>query len=123
MTPSPIGPGSNVTDVLARYPATGTVFIQLGPLFEVQPGQPSPLYRDLTIEQLAAGHGLDVQTLLQQLNAEATAADQASRPSTRAPRSYAPGGPLGYTGAYRELAGADIDTEPVVARQSARGPE
>ena len=130
MTAPPLGPGSKLSDVLARYPATGAIFIQHGPLFEVQPGQPSPQYRELTIEQYAARHGLDLLVLLHQLNAEATAADAASRPPgqpssgrARASRWGPPAAPLGYTGAYRELSGADIESEPVVARQSVHGPE
>jgi hypothetical protein len=109
-----------VSDVLARYPATGTVFIQRGPLFEVQAGQLSPQYRDATLEEYAADRGLDLRLLLQWLNAEAASAEGAS---ARASGPGAPAGPLGYTGAYRELSGAGIESEPVVARQSARGPE
>jgi hypothetical protein len=46
-----------VNEVLSRYPATGAIFIQYGPLFEVQPGQPYLQFRELTIDEYAARHG------------------------------------------------------------------
>ncbi len=128
--PPRIGAASTVNEVLSRYPATGAVFIQHGPLFEAQPGQLYLQYRELTIDEYAARHGLDLHALLQLLNAEAAAVDvaaagpQSGRSSGRreSSRTVPPAGPIGYTGAYRELSGAGIESEPVVARQPSAGP-
>jgi hypothetical protein len=73
-------------------------------------------------------HGLDLQALLQLLNAETAAVDAAGPQSARlsgrqgSSRTVPPAGPIGYTGAYRELSGAGIESGPVVASQPSAGP-
>ncbi|MGH7307372.1 MAG: hypothetical protein ACREK6_01620 [Candidatus Rokuibacteriota bacterium] len=130
MTAPRIGASSTVNEVLSRYPATGAFFIQHGPLFEAQPGQVTLQYQDLTIDEYAARQGLELRALLQSLNAELGTVDVAAAGAQRARRSgrrgssstVPPAGPIGYTGAYRELSGFGIESEPVVARQASRGP-
>jgi hypothetical protein len=41
----PIGAGLTVRDVLTRYPATGPIFLQHGPMFTVRPGELHPTVR------------------------------------------------------------------------------
>lgn len=92
----------------------------------------SPLFstRELTIDEYAVRHGLDPRALLHRLNAEAAAVGVAAAGSQSARRSgrrgssrtVPPAGLIGYTGAYRELSGAGIESEPVVASQPSAGP-
>jgi hypothetical protein len=116
--------GSKVNEVLRHYPRTGSVFLQAGPLFVDQPGSLYAQYPEQTIAEYADRNGIDVDSLLRSLNAEAEASLwEASRPMPRSRRrSWAPEGAIGYTGAYVELEHSNIETEPVVARQLARGP-
>jgi hypothetical protein len=116
---------SQVNEVLARYPATGDVFLQAGPFYVSQPNSPYAQYPEQTIAEYADRNRLDVEALLRRLNAEAEASEWThgrQTSSERHRRRWAPDGPIGYTGAYVELERSSIEAEPVVARQLARGP-
>ena len=119
-----VHPSSKVSDVVRRYPRTGSVFLQAGPLFVDQPKSLYIQYPDQTVAEYADRNGIDVESLLRRLDAEAEAsAWEASRPTSRSRRRrWAPDGAIGYTGAYVELGRSNIEAEPVVARQLERGP-
>jgi hypothetical protein len=93
-------------------------------LFVDQPNSLYAHYPEQTIAEYADRHGIDLAPLLRRLNAEADAsASEASQTSTRSrPRRWAPEGAIGYTGAYVEFEGSDIEVESVVASPLARGP-
>lgn len=119
---------SSVRDVIARYPSTGAVFLQYGPLARAQRGNLYLSYPDWTVAEFAGTHDVPLPQLLRQLEAEAargrpTAAQEAA-PSRPPQRGFAQV-TIGYTGSYRERNDVDIEERSVVATQSApaRGPE
>lgn len=117
----PITAGQTVRDVVTRYPATGPIFLQHGPMFTVKPGELYLRYEALTLEQYAALNRVALDALLRLLNA---AAENEDRPPTgenlygKEPAI----GAVGYTGSYREP-DPNVEFAPVVAVQTARGPE
>lgn len=116
---------TKVNDVLQRHPLTGEVFIQHGPLGVEEPGKFYLQYPDETVGEYAERNGVDLKALLHLLNTTAEAMDleaKGLRPRPTA-RGRPPDGPIGYTSAYRDLKDFDIETEPVVANQLARGPD
>jgi hypothetical protein len=114
-----------VNDALRRHPRTGEVFIQHGPLSIAEPGNFYLRYPDQTVGEFADRNGVDLEALLDQLNAVAEATDLEATGSKPRPtgRGRPPDGPIGYTGAYRELEDADIETEPFVASLLGHGPD
>jgi hypothetical protein len=115
---------AEVSEVLRRYPPTGDVFLQHGPLFETEPGKLYLQYPEQTVGDYAERNSVDLQALLQRLNAEAEASEHVTagrRPRATA-RRWPPEGPLGYTGSYVELKDSGIETESFVASLLARGP-
>lgn len=60
-------------EVLQRFPATGPIFLQHGRMLEAGPGQVYPTYPRMTVADYAARNGIEVETLLKALNAEAEA--------------------------------------------------
>jgi hypothetical protein len=123
-----IDAASKVHEVLARYPGIGLLMIEQGALFSAPPGQMSPSYPDLTIEEYAARHALDLQPLVRRLNAEAEALELQASDSAGAHEAKTHAGTrsfdglIGYTGGYREPASPGLESASVVAVQSARGP-
>jgi hypothetical protein len=112
--------GQTVRDVLTRYPATGPIFLQHGPMFTPKPGELYLRYEDLTLEKYAALNRISLDALLELLNAAAERADPPARDDF-----YRAGpviGTVGYTGSYREP-DPNIELAPVVRVQGARGPE
>jgi len=114
---------ANVNDVLRRYPLTGQVFIQHGPLSLEEPGNFYLQYKNETVGDYARRNGVDLQTLLDLLNAVAEAADVEATGARRRPtaRGRPPDGPIGYTSAYQELKDSGVETEPFVASLVDRG--
>lgn len=114
---------ATVNEVLRRYPSTGDVFLQHGPLFEAEPGKLYLQYPEQTVGEYAERNNVDLETLLKRLNAEAEAGDFGRGLRPRASRrGWPPEGPIGYTGSYVELEGSGIETERLVANLLARGP-
>ena len=112
-----IDAATKVNDVLRRHPRTGEVFIQHGPLSVAERGNFYLTYPDQTVGEFAQRNGVDVEALLDQLNAEAEATDM-ERPGAKprpSGRGRPPDGPIGYTSAYRELNDSEIESEPFVA--------
>jgi len=105
---------TKVNDVLHRHPRAGEVFIQHGPLSVAQRGNFYLQYPDQTVGDFARRNGVDLEALLDQLNAvaETGALEPKPRPTGR---GRPPEGPIGYTAAYRELKNSDIESEPFVA--------
>jgi len=118
-----IDAAANVNDVLRRYPLTGQVFIQHGPLSLEEPGKFYLQYKDETVGEYARRNGVDLETLLHLLNAVAEAADVEATGARRRPsaRGRPPEGPIGYTSGYRELKDSGVETEPFVASLLDRG--
>ena len=115
---------AKVSEVLRRYPPTGDVFLQHGPLFEAEPGKLYLQYPEQTVGEDAERNNADLQALLQRLNAEAEASERVTaglRPRATG-RRWPPEGPLGYTGSYVELKDSGIETESFVDNLPVRGP-
>jgi hypothetical protein len=116
---------TKVNDVLQRHPLAGEVFIQHGPLAVSEPGKFYLQYPAQTVGEYAERNGVDLKALLHLLNIAAEATElkaKGLRPRPTA-RGRPPEGPIGYTVANRDLTDFDIETEPVVASQLARGPD
>src|SRR5215510_14089233 len=111
-----------VNDVLRRHPHAGEVFIQHGPLSVAERGNFYLQYPGQTVGEFARRNGVDLEALLDQLNAvaEAGALEPKPRPTGR---GRPPEGPIGYTVAYRELKDSDVESEPFVASLLAHGPD
>src|SRR5262245_8183532 len=116
--------GETVRDVLIRYPSAGPIFLQHGAMFSVKTGDPYVRYDNMTIEQYAALHHVDLDALLKLLNAAAEDdARAASSPGDPYERGVVVGGPIGYTVAYRDPKSEEIELPSVVDVQTARGPD
>jgi len=122
---SRIGATTKVNDALRRHPRTGEVFIQHGPLSIAEPGNFYLHYPDQTVGEFARRNGVDLEALLDQLNALAEAPDLEAAGLKPRPtgRGRPPEGPIGYTSAYRELGDSDIESEPFVASLLVHGPD
>jgi len=128
----PITVESRVDETITRYPSTGPIFLQEGPLYVPRPGQLYATYPGLTLKEYAALNGLAFERLLESLNAaaeaeqfaEGTASSSRPKPdgSGRRARATPPAGSIGYTGTYREPS-ADIVEVSVVSVLEARGPD
>ena len=116
---------TKVNDALRRHPRTGEVFIQHGPLSIAEPGNFYLHYPDQTVGEFARRNGVDLEALLDQLNALAEAPDLEAAGLKPRPtgRGRPPEGPIGYTSAYRELGDSDIESEPFVASLLVHGPD
>ncbi|HET8575696.1 MAG TPA: hypothetical protein VFO18_01260 [Methylomirabilota bacterium] len=117
---------SRISDILQRYPSTGPVFIQSGRLYVNRPGELYARFPELSVEEFARQNGIDLSSLLRELDALAGSEEAAW--SGRAPRAVeeARGDfslTLGYTGSYRPGEDSAPQRVSVVATQSARGPE
>jgi hypothetical protein len=115
---------SRVKDIVERYPSTGLVFIQAGPLYVNQPRELYARFPDLSVGELAERNGSDLAALLKQLEAVAEAEEAmrgAPAAKTVGRRDYSL--TLGYTGSYRPREDAAPQKISVVAAQSAHGPE
>lgn len=118
---------SLVNEILGRFPAAGPILLQHGRMVHARKGELYPSYPALTVAEYAALNGVDLEHLLGLLNAAAETdgftprADGSPRPGGRRPDLIGRGTAVGYTGAYREPGGVDI--EEVVSVQTARGPE
>ncbi len=115
---------SRVNDILERYPSTGLVFIQAGPLYVNQPHELYARFPDLSVSELAQRNGADLAALLKRLEAvaeaeEATRGAPAAKTVGRSDYSLT----LGYTGSYRPREDVAPRKISVVATQSAHGPE
>jgi hypothetical protein len=120
---------SRINDVVARWPGTAPVFIQLGRLYVDRPGELYPAFPGLTVGDFARYNRVDLEPLLVELNAEA----ESEAAPWRWPRNggAAHGAPdlgafslaLGYTAGYRPQEDAVPERVPVVLVQSTRGPE
>src|SRR5438067_11373326 len=119
-------PTSGVDETITRYPSTGPIFLQGGPLYVLRPGQLYATYPGLTLGQYAALNGLAFERLLESLNAaaeaeqfaERTASSSRSKPdgSGWRVRATPPAGSIGYTGTYREPS-ADRSEERRVGKE------
>jgi len=118
-----IDASTKVNDVLRRYPATGEVLIQHGPLSVAEAGNFYLKYPDQTVGDYARRNGADLRTLLDQLNAVAEGTDVEPTGSRPRPteRGRPPEGPIGYTLGSGDLSHFDIETEPFVASLLHRG--
>jgi hypothetical protein len=120
-----IDANTKMNDVLRRYPSTGEVFIQRGPLSVAESGKFYLQYPDQTVGEFAQRNGVDIKALLALLNTMAEATSLEARGVSQRPtaRGRPPEGPIGYTASYRELKDSDIESEPFVASLLARGPD
>ena len=122
---------ASVREVIARFPSTGAVFLQHGPLAEAPQGSLYLAYPDWTVAEFAERRGVSLPALLGQLEAEAAAAvrppagDAGDGIGTGRPRRGFAQVTIGYTGSYRERDDVEIEERSVVATQSAaaRGPD
>jgi hypothetical protein len=120
-----------VREVIVRFPTTGPVFLQYGPMFRVAEGHLYASYEPpLTVAEFAALNRAPVERLLALLNAAAEAerlGETSSYPATgRLPEEGgrlppAPG--LGYTGGYGQRDDVPVDAVPLVTVLEQRGPE
>ena len=119
---------SRVTDILEQYPSTGPVFVQSGRLYVNRPGELYARFPDLTVDEFARENGINLPSLLSELDA-LVKSEEAAR---QLPRHTPPDGKagegdfsltLGYTGSYRPGEDSVPDRVSVVETQSARGPE
>lgn len=124
-----VTPTAAVRDVIRRWPRTGDILLQQGRLFRQRPGDPYASYSpELTVAEFATLNGLALDRLVRLLEAAAEA-DAFERERAAAGgdagtgQPVPPRGPIGYTGAYRELADSGIESRSVVAVQSAQGPD
>ena len=121
--PSPprITPAQTVRDVVSRYPATGPIFLQHGPMFTVESRDLYPQYADLTLEKYAALNRIALDPLLRLLNAAAEDPEQPPAEASHYGRGT-PSSSIGYTGTYHEP-DPNVEFAPFVEIQSARGPD
>jgi hypothetical protein len=116
-----------VGEVLRRFPGARQILLQHGGMFHAKTGDMYASFLPLTVAEYASRSQIDIEGLLDLLNAAAETDEFARRPngSHRSGGRQAGlgrrGSTIGYTGAYREPDGADVDE--VVAVQTARGPE
>jgi hypothetical protein len=127
-TDTRITAGWPVNDVLSRFPATGSIFLQQGSMMRAVTGQIYPDYPPLTVAEYAALNGVEVGRLLMALNAEAEgqAVTQAGSDNVRSGEERIDpigrgSSEAGYTGAYREP--GNVDSQHFVESLLARGPE
>lgn len=128
----PITVESRVDETITRYPRTGSIFLQGGPLHVARPGQLDATAPGLTLGEYAALNSLAIERLLESLNAAAQAEPFVQRTASSSPshggepgwraRATPPVGSIGYTGSYREPS-ADIVEVSVVSVLEARGPD
>lgn len=116
-----------VGDVLRRFPVVSQILIQHGGMFHAREGDLYASYAPLTVAEYASRSAVDLEALLDLLNAAAET-HQSVRGSYESPSKEAHQPRLsgrrtssGYTGAFREP--IDEDVQDVVAVQTARGPE
>jgi hypothetical protein len=124
-----------VRDVLEHHPGTAEIFIQDGSFVRNTPGSLYAAYDgDLTVGSFAARSGVDAGRLLSRLNATAESDEwlpprsqsRLAEEKTVQRVDEAAGGhdaarDVGYTGGYRDP--AKVEARPVVAVQTARGPD
>ena len=119
--------GAVVSEVLHRFPGAGQILLQHGGMFHARKGDLYASYLPLTVAEYASRSGIDLEGLLDLLNAAAETDEFArrsnggQRPGRRPPGLGGRGSTIGYTGAYREP--DRVDVEEVVAVQTARGPQ
>jgi hypothetical protein len=124
--PAPITAESKINDVLARYPGTAPVFTQGRRLYVDQPRELYARFPGLSVGDFARQNSMDLGPLLSQLNAlaeSAPGAGPAAAPDAHEARTGQFSLTLGYTCSHRPREDAAPDSVPVVAVQSARGPE
>ena len=121
----PITAESKINDVLARHPGTAPVFTQGRRLYVDQKHDLYARFPGLTVGDFARQNGLALGPVLTQLNALAESGDAAgARPDPADERGAGQFSlTLGYTASYRPREDSQPDRVPVVAVQSARGPE
>src|SRR2546429_9239674 len=85
-------PRSGVNETITRYPSTGPIFLQGGPLYVARPGQLYATYPGLTLGEYAALNSLAIERLLESLKEAAEAEQFAQR---TAGRSRSDGGGAG----------------------------
>jgi hypothetical protein len=126
----PITAESQVADTIKRYPSTGGIFLQHGRLYASRRGDVYPTYPAVALGQYATLRGLDIEPLLELLNAAAEAEEFGRQISEKSPSEgdqtgwrerTPPMGSVGYTGSYREGSG-DVADVSVVSVLEARGP-
>jgi hypothetical protein len=116
-----------VSEVLRRFPVASQILLQHGGMFHARKGDLYASFLPLTVAEYAIRSGIDIEGLLDLLNAAAETDEFARRSNGnqrgggRRPRLGGRGSTIGYTGAYREP--DRVDVEEVVAVQTARGPE
>ena len=127
----PITSAWRVDETMARYPTTGSIFLQSGHLYVARPGQLYATYPGLTLGEYATRSALAVEPLLASLNAAADAEHFAlgTASGSRSPGGGSgwrertpPVGSIGYTGTYRGSS-SDIVDVSVVSVLEARGPD
>ena len=125
-----IAPDAAVGEVVKRHPSVGPILLQRGRLFRVRPGSLYPEYSPpITFSEFAATNGVDLEKLLA-LVRRAAEGDLPSAVVGHDPPGYElpekralSGGPLGYTGAYREPGQAEANAMPMTAALARRGPD
>jgi len=116
-----------VSEVLRRFPVASQILLQHGGMFHAKKGDLYASFLPLTVAEYASRSRIDVEGLLDLLNAAAETDEFARRPhgshrpGGRQPGLGGRGSTIGYTGAYREP--DRVDVQEVVAVQTARGPE
>jgi hypothetical protein len=116
---------SRVKDVVERYPSTGAVFIQRGPLYVDQPHELYVRFPDLSVAEFAERNRINLAALLKELESLAES-DEAARAFAGRGRRAGRGDfslTIGYTGSYRPQEDSTPEKISVVAVQSSRGPE
>jgi hypothetical protein len=114
---------SKINDVLGKHPATAPVITQGRRLYVDQPRELYARFPGLSVGDFARQNGMDLGPLLAQLNALAESEPGAGPAAAHEARAGQFSLTLGYTCSYRPREDAAPDNVPVVAVQSARGPE
>ncbi len=117
---------SRVKDVVERYPSTGAVFIQRGPLYVDQPRELYVRFPDLSVAEFAERNRINLAALLKEIEALAESEEAARISAGRAREVDGRGNfslTIGYTGSYRPREDSTPEKISVVAVQSSRGPE
>jgi hypothetical protein len=119
---------SKINEILERCPTVGPILVQIGKGWVNRPGDLYAQYPDLTLAGFAELNGLDAGAVVRRIAAAVEAEEMArrltgrSRGGDEAGTIARPPVIIGYTGRYSETE-ADPPAVPVVAVQSARGPE
>ena len=116
---------TRLNEILERYPSVGPILVQAGRGWVNKRGDLYAQFPDLTVAQYAELNGVEVERVLQLLQAAAESEDRTAKAGAREDDDAVwrrPPVTIGYTSSYDEREGMSPGTVPVTHVQSQRGP-